>query len=401
MSEAAVRAIDLACTLLAVPVFLASAYLALLAVLARRTAAVASTAPSLRFDVVVPAHDEEATIVETVQSLSVLAYPRSLYRVLVVADNCEDGTADAAARAGAQVLVRHEPARRGKGYALACAFDHVLADGFAEAVVVVDADTVVDPDLLSAFAARFAAGASAVQARYGVRNPSASWRSGLMALALGLFHVERSMARERLRLSCGLRGNGMGFTCELLRQVPHRACSIVEDVEYGMALGRAGHRVHYVSEVRVLGEMPTSEAAARSQRRRWEGGRFALARAHVPALLKEAVRRRDPVLLDLAMELMVPPLAYLASACVAGTLWSALALRYGVGGWLALLLWTASAAGLLVYAARGWALSGVGVRGLRYLAWAPLYVLWKASMLFERSRPAEKEWVRTAREARP
>ena len=130
MSEAAVRAIDLAGTLLAVPVFLASAYLALLAVLSRRTAAVASTAPSLRFDVVVPAHDEEATIAETVRGLSVLAYPRSLYRVLVVADNCDDGTADAAARAGAQVLVRHEPARRGKGHALACAFEHVLADGF-------------------------------------------------------------------------------------------------------------------------------------------------------------------------------------------------------------------------------------------------------------------------------
>ena len=401
MTEAAVRAIDVACTVLAVPVFLSSAYLALLAVLSRRTAAMASIAPSLRFDVVVPAHDEEATIAETVRSLLRVAYPRSLYRVLVVADNCEDGTADAAARAGAQVLVRRDPAHRGKGHALAYAFAHVLADRFAEAVVVVDADTVVDPGLLSAFAARFAAGAVAVQARYGVRNPSSSWRSGLMALALGLFHVERSMARERLRVSCGLRGNGMGFTCALLREVPHRACSIVEDVEYGIALGLAGHRVHYVPEASVLGEMPTSAAAARSQRRRWEGGRFALARTHVPALLKETVTRRDPVLLDLAMELMVPPLAYLATACVAGTLWSVLAFRYGVVGWPAPVLWAASAAALLVYVARGWALSGVGVRGLRYLAWAPLYVAWKASMLFERSRPAGKEWVRTAREARP
>jgi len=401
VSAAAVRALDVACTVLALPVFLASGYLALLAAFARRTASVAAIAPRIRFDVVVPAHDEEATIAETVRSLLGLAYPRSLYRVLVVADNCSDRTAEVAAQAGAQVLVRHDPAHRGKGHALAYAFEHVLADGFAEAVVVVDADTVADPGLLSAFGARFAAGAGAVQARYGVRNPDASWRTGLMALALGLFHVERSMARERLGLSCGLRGNGMGFTCDLLRQVPHRACSIVEDVEYGMTLGRAGHRVHYVSEARVLGEMPASASAARSQRRRWEGGRFALARTQVPALLRQAIARRDPVLLDLAMELMVPPLAYLATACLAGTLWSVVAFRYGAGGWPALVLWTSSAAGLLLYVARGWALSGVGARGLRYLAWAPLYVLWKASMLFERSRPADEGWVRTAREARP
>ena len=401
MIDAAGRALDLACTLLALPVFLASAYLAVLALLARRPAPVAATAPALRFDVVVPAHDEEATIAETVRSLCDLAYPRSLYRVLVVADNCRDGTAAAATQAGAQVLVRHDPARRGKGQALAFAFERVLADGFADAVVVVDADTVADPDLLAAFAARFAAGAAAVQARYGVRNPDASWRTGLMALALGLFHVERSMARERLGLSCGLRGNGMGFTCELLRRVPHRACSIVEDVEYGTALGLAGHRVHYVSEARVLGEMPASADAARAQRRRWEGGRLALARTQVPALLRQAIRRRDPVLLDLAMELIVPPLAGLASACAVGLLWSGLAFRHGAGGWPALALWSASAAGLLLYVARGWALSGVGSRGVRYLAWAPLYVLWKASMLFERSRPADEGWVRTAREARP
>jgi 1,2-diacylglycerol 3-beta-glucosyltransferase len=394
------RALDVACALLALPVLLASGYLAALAIVARRTAAPAAPAPRLRFDVVVPAHDEETTIAETVKNLLGLDYPRALYRVLVVVDNCDDRTAERAGRAGARVLVRRDAERRGKGHALAFAFDRVLADGFADAVVVVDADTVADANLLSAFAARFAKGAGAIQARYGVRNAGASWRTSLMALALGLFHVQRSLARERLRLSCGLRGNGMGFTCALLREAPHRACSIVEDMEYGLTLGLAGRRVQYADEAGVFGEMPSTGAAARSQRRRWEGGRFALARREVPTILARALSRRDPVLLDLAMDLIVPPLAYLALACMAGTIWSGLALRYGVGGPIPFLLWTASLAGLLLYVGRGWALSGVGRQGFVALAAAPVYLLWKASTLFERGRSADEEWVRTTREAR-
>ena len=401
MIDAAARALDIACVALALPVVVTSGYLAALAAAARRTTAPARAVPRLRFDVVVPAHDEEGTIAETVRSLLGVEYPRALYRVLVVADNCGDRTAEVAEAAGARVLVRRDAVRRGKGHALAYAFERVLADGFADAVVVVDADSVVDPNLLGAFGARFASGARAVQARYGVRNPASSWRTSLMTLALGLFHVERSMARERLGLSCGLRGNGMGFTCELLREAPHQACSIVEDMEYGVALALAGHRVQYVDEAQVLGEMPSSATAARSQRRRWEGGRAALARRQLPRLLGLAVKRRDPLLLDLAMDLIVPPLSYLALACLVGTVWSGLAFSYGIGGRSAFVLWTASAACLLIYVARGWALSGVGARGIVDLARAPFYLLWKVSMLFERAQPAKEEWVRTSREARP
>src|SRR5205823_3666605 len=102
--------------------------------------------------------------------------------------------------------------RRGKGYALAHAFEHALDDGFADAVAVVDADTSVSPNLLRAFAGRFDRGAVAAQAEYGVSNPEASWRTRLMVIALSLFHTLRSLARERLGVSAGLRGNGMAFS---------------------------------------------------------------------------------------------------------------------------------------------------------------------------------------------
>ena len=361
----------------------------------------------MRFDIVVPAHNEEVSIADTVHSLLSLDYPAPLRRVLVVADNCVDATATRATEAGARVLERHDDALRGKGYALKYAFDRIASEGVADAVVVIDADTVVSPNLLKAFAARFEAGAAAVQAEYGVRNPNASWRTRLMVIALATFHGVRSLGRETLGVSCGLRGNGMGFTRRVLGEVPHEAFSIVEDLEYGMRLARAGHVVRYVAEAHVLGEMVSSEKRSRTQRQRWEAGRFALAKVHGVPLLKEALGRRDKVLFDMAMDVLVPPLSYLFGAALLGTIGAlglAVATRSpGSPGlaWaaLAVLPWTLAFAFLTLYVLRGVVLSRAGLRAILDLAWAPVYMVWKLVLsLSNATKRSRDAWVRTPRE---
>jgi cellulose synthase/poly-beta-1,6-N-acetylglucosamine synthase-like glycosyltransferase len=318
-----------------------------------------------------------------------------------VADNCTDRTAERAADAGAQVMLRKDAERRGKGYALTHAFAQSRADGFARAVVVVDADTVPSPNLLQAFAARLEAGAMAIQADYAIANPRESWRTRLMSLAFSLFHGVRSLGRERLGLSCGLRGNGMCFSASLLTLVPHDAFSIVEDLEYGIRLGQAGYRVMYAPEAHVYGEMVSSERASRSQRRRWEGGRLRLARLRAAPLLRQAVAQRSPILLDLAMDLFVPPLSWVGVACAAGLLASA-ALAFavpsaGAPAASALAVWSLATLFLFVHGMRGWALSGVGLRGLLDLFCIPVYVAWKVTLLFRRPAESKDSWVRTAR----
>ena len=381
--------IEVLLCLLALPALLTSSYLLMLAIASRRRPAPAAPAPALRFEVVVPAHDEEQGIARTVRSLLALDYPAALRRVVVVADNCTDATAARARAAGAEVLVRDEPSRRGKGHALAHAFEHGLRSGFADAVVVVDADTVAPANLLHAFAARLGQGAQAVQAGAAVLNAKDSWRTQLMALGLTLFNRVRSLARENLGLSCGLRGNGMCLSASLLRAHPPLAFSVVEDLEYGLALGRAGVRVWYADEAPVASAMVSSERAARSQRQRWELGRFALARRHALPLLRDAVLGRSPLLLDLALDLLVPPLSFVTLYVAAGVCAAALA-----GPW-SLALWLASAGGLVAYVLRGWALSGIGPGVALYL---PRFVAWKTLTVLRAPASSRGLWVRTARE---
>lgn len=389
-------ALEAALALASLPVLAAAAYLFALALLSRRAGAAAAPpegARRFRFDVVVPAHDEERGIARTVRSLLALGWPADRLRVLVVADNCSDRTAREAARAGAHaVLVREDRELRGKGYALALAFGRSLADRFADAVVVVDADTSVEPGLLSAFAARLERGAQAVQADYAVRNPEDGWRTGLMSLAFTLFHRVRSLGRERLGLSCGLRGNGMCFAAGLLREVPYTAFSRVEDVEYGLRLGEAGHRVWYADDARVFGEMASSASASASQRRRWEGGRREL-RERGLSLLSRALSRGDRVLADLALDLLVPSLSRLVVLALAGHLLAAVLVFAADATPLVVLPWAASLVFLTVYVARGVQLAGAG--SLRALAHAPAYLAWKLGL---RRAPADEGWVRTARE---
>jgi hypothetical protein len=192
----------------------------------------------------------------------------------------------------------------------------------------------------------------------------------------------------------------MCFSQRVIREVPHDAFSIVEDLEYGIRLGRAGHRVHYAWEAEVLGEMVSSEKAARSQRRRWEGGRWAMTKQFGVPLLGEALRKRDGVLLDLAMDLLVPPLSYVVLGAVALSVAAgALSLWQGFAP-LSIAAGAFCVGSLGLYVLRGWWVSGMGARGLLDLMRAPFYVFWKVWLMVAGPRDKKGEWVRTTREAR-
>ena len=122
----------------------------------------------------------------------------------------------------------------------------------------------------------------------------------------------RSRARERARLSSGIRGNGWCVTHRLLQAVEYNAFSLAEDLEFGIELGLHGYRVFYAGEAHACQEMVADAGTARKQRQRWEHGRFQLIRTRTLPLLRAALKRRSAICLDLALDLIVLPLSYVA-----------------------------------------------------------------------------------------
>ena len=384
----------------ALPAALTGGYLGVLTAASKRHRPSIGPDRSVHFAFVVPAHNEAFGIIETITSLRAVDYPRQSFRVVVVADNCTDDTAAVARSAGAQVIERTDDVRRSKGFALSDALPQVIDDPWIDAVVVVDADSVVSPNVLALCAGRIAAGEQALQIRYGIRNPDDSWRTRLLAVAFACFHDVRSSGRETLGLSCGLRGNGMVFTRRALETAPHRAASLVEDLEHGMDLADAGIRIAYVDGASVLAEMPTTEEGSRSQRDRWERGRAAL-RPRALRMLGAGIRKRDACRVDLAFDVLVPPLGTVA-ALTLGSGVVAIAtslLRRRVHA--SVLPAAVAAVGLGSHVAAGWRASGTGWRGLSALARVPGYVIWKVK---GRSTAPDlgastSPWVRTLRNA--
>ena len=350
------------------------------------------------FDIVVPAHNEAGNIAKTIASLRAVDWPPELFRIVVVADNCTDSTAAMARAAGATVIERQDAQRRGKGYALEYAFQFCKSAAARSAIVVVDADAVASANLLEAFAARIEAGEQAVQAHYGVLNPLESWRTRLITIAKASFHIVRSRARERLGLSCGIRGNGWCVTQSVLEKVPYRAFSLTEDLEYGIQLGLAGYRVAYADEAHSDAEMVSDEKIASKQRQRWEAGRFQLIRSMTAPLLLAAFAKPSAICFDLALDLLVLPLSYIVVSILGVALLAGIAATQ-IEAALAM-LWVAAgcAVCLVLYVLRGWQLSGLGARGLMDLVRAPGFIAWK---LLVSLRKRSSEWVRTERQRRP
>jgi cellulose synthase/poly-beta-1,6-N-acetylglucosamine synthase-like glycosyltransferase len=373
----------------------ACAYLALLTVLSARVPRPLPAKRGLRFDILVPAHNEAAVIERTIASLRQLDWPRDGYRILVIADNCDDDTADLARDAGATVIERRDDARRGKGYAVEAGIAHSAHGGRADAMVFIDADTIVTPNLLIACAARIEAGAEAMQVHYGVLNPNDSWRTRLVTMAYGASHAVRSRARERLSASCGLRGNGMCLTHALLTRHPFRVYSMTEDLEYGIQLGLQGVRVRYIDEASADAELVASGGASATQRQRWESGRRMVARAYTGPLLKAAWQRRSGICLELALDLLTPPLGVialqvgvlLAVALGASFVWPQGLPWIGVGVGMLLLI--------LAHVLRGWQLSPLGPQALLDLFRVPFFIAWKVVVRLRHR--GNRAWIKTRR----
>jgi cellulose synthase/poly-beta-1,6-N-acetylglucosamine synthase-like glycosyltransferase len=353
----------------------------------RRRPAPASAA-TCRLAVVVPSHNEELNISACVESLAAADLSKVDLTIAVVADNCTDRTAEAAAAAGARVLVRNNKEQRGKGFALDYAFRILLPEGF-DGFVVVDADSVVSSNLLTATAAELSAGADASQCRYIVRNSGDSVRTRLLHVALLAFNVLRPRGRDRLGLSCGIYGNGFALSAATLRAVPYTAESVVEDLEFHLALVRAGKRVRFIDYATVSGDMPAAGGGVRTQRERWEGGRFRMISEKLPSLAAQTLRGRWS-LAEPALDLALLPLAFHVVLLLIAAL---------VPFWFARDL---GMIGLAVVVFHLFAAVGAGGgtwRDLAVLATAPFYILWKLLLiprLLATSRSGAA-WVRTER----
>ena len=317
--------------------------------------------------------------------------------LLVVADNCTDNTAAVAAAAGADVVERNDPTRKGKGYALAFGL-HKLGLDPPSVVIVIDADCRVGEATIERLAAACVSSQRPAQAlNLMVAPDEASTNYRVAEFAWRVKNWARPLGLKALGLSCQLMGTGMAFPWTLIASVDLASGSIVEDLKLGLDLALAGAPAQFCPAARVTSTFPLTAEGAQSQRRRWEQGHIGVVLGALPRLLVLSIGRTNWQAFALALDALVPPLALLALLIIAMTVLAGSAILFG-GSPIAFFVCLGSGTAFVAAVLLCWWKYGRDILTLRDIVLILFYVAGKAPLYRQLlSRKRDSQWVRTDR----
>lgn len=355
---------------------------------------------SIRTAILIPAHNEASQIEATVLALTTELGPGD--RLIVIADNCQDETAQRARSAGASVIERQDSQHRGKGFAISFGVAYLQADP-PDVVILVDADCQVAEGRLNQLAKRAWETGRPVQADYLLTSPdSANRLSAINAFAVLVRNRVRPQGLQSLANVCQLTGSGMAFPWSVLCDAPPMQGNLVEDLALGLELCLTNHPPLLLPDVRIRSTLPTSSKAGIGQRRRWEHGQMHTMRHYLPRLLRAFLTSPRKPLLGLALDLMVPPLTFLVMIHLAILVLTAAGLIGGMATALPLFIVALSFAFLCLAILLAWIRFGRQTLPLGTAIRIPFYILWKvglyASLLI---KGKQKSWERTERLSPP
>jgi cellulose synthase/poly-beta-1,6-N-acetylglucosamine synthase-like glycosyltransferase len=262
-----------------------------------------------RVTVLVPAHNESTGLLPTLTDIK--AQLGATDRLLVIADNCTDDTAAVAAAAGADVISRIDPDKKGKGHALAAGLLHLVTDP-PDVVIIVDADCRLADAAIDQLTSVCTLTHRPVQLGYLMLAPADSPINFRVAeFAWRVKNWVRPLGLKNLGLPCQLMGSGMAFPWRVIRLADLANGSIVEDLKLGLDLALAGTPAVFCPFPGVTSDFPFTIQGVQSQRLRWEQGYIRTILATTPRLICAAVARANLDLLALALDLSIPPLSLL------------------------------------------------------------------------------------------
>ena len=263
--------------------------------------------PSKRFCVIIPAHNEERVVGPLVDSLMAQQYPRHLFDVHVIADNCTDHTVQVARRHGAIAHIRRDTEKLGKGFGVEWMLQRLWGMGASyDAVVMFDADNLVAPDFLRIMNDKLCSGHQVVQGYLGVKNPFDTWVSVSMSISYWYSNRMWQNARQNVGLSCSLGGTGLCIDMNLLKDMGWGATGLTEDLEFGVRCVERGILPIWAHDAVVYDEKPTTILSSMRQRLRWMQGHFHCAKTHMVPLLISGIKERDFAKFDAGIYLFQP-----------------------------------------------------------------------------------------------
>lgn len=255
-----------------------------------------------KFLIILPAHNEENVIGNLINSLKEVDYPKDLYDITVLVDNCTDNTEKIAKDAGVNTFVRVEedPKKRTKGYALQKYLRTILDDPSKDydAFCVFDADNIVDKNFLNVMNKHLCQGEEVVQGYRDIKNPTDSWISSGYAIFYWMMNRFYHLARYNAGLSPLINGTGFMVKFDAIRESGWDTNTLTEDIEFSLKTIISGKKLGWAVDAICYDEQPVKFKPSWSQRQRWTMGHIQILKEYTVELAKAANENKTLMNLD-------------------------------------------------------------------------------------------------------
>lgn len=249
-----------------------------------------------RFMAIIPAHNEAKVVANLIESLKNQDYPKDLYDIYVIADNCTDNTAQVAKEAGAIVYERFDESKKTKGFALNWFLGQKIEENAPyDALCIFDADNVADKNFLKAMNKKLCQGENVVQGYRDIKNPTDNWITAGYAIFYWMMNRFYHLARYNLGLSPLLNGTGFMVRFDIIKPTGWDTKTLTEDIEFSLKNIIEGRKLGWATDAIVYDEQPTSFKQSWSQRSRWTVGHIQCMKEYT-GLLALAVKEKKTLM---------------------------------------------------------------------------------------------------------
>lgn len=256
--------------------------------------------------VVIAARNEEKVIGNLIDSIKKQNYPKGLYEIFVIPNNCNDNTELEAQKRGAHIIECNDEIAS-KGEALKYAFKFIYQNyPEFDAYCVFDADNIVHPNFLRRMNDTLCSGYMVAQGYRDSKNPSDTWISSCYSIFYWTQNFFFNQARHNMGLSASINGTGFMISRDLLKKNGFDTLTLTEDIEFAAQCALCNEKIAFVKDAITYDEQPLSFSQSWKQRKRWSIGTMQCFKIYTPKLMKIAIKGKIPQAFDMALFFMAP-----------------------------------------------------------------------------------------------
>ena len=299
-----------------------------------------------RFAVIIPARNESHVIEQNLRALQNADYPPDLLKTYVIVESMEDPTVEICRRyPNTEIYLRRNFDRPGKGPALdECLKSIFAADEQFDAVLLLDADNVIEPNFLTRLNDAYVAGYDAACGKRNNKNWNSSATSAASGLTFMVINTLQNKAKAERGMNVMFTGTGFYVRYEILKKLGGWPfTTMTEDYEFSTYALCNGITTTYLEDAIYYDEQPAGLWQAIVQRTRWVKGFFSV-RIRYRRMKKEYAKSRPRSKDVRAMKMGTVPMLAMAIDLVAylllilsGIIYTAIA-QNGLLGWYLLRL---------------------------------------------------------------